>query len=215
MTTGVAWPRLVPPAAGADRSRSSCAAPPTAATTARRSPRPRWSASTPRPTSGSGSSASSTSTTCWPSRPTRVSSSSTPRSGSGPERIVELPLTGLIGREDGPRPRSSHALAFPEVIGARRVHPRPAAVRPGRGHRRRLVRARRTVQPRRSRPRCRPSRRPSSTPSRTCGPPSRAVPDAASGRTPSRSRRSADGLSHVHLLPRPRHRASTRPERSS
>ncbi len=32
-------------------------------------------------------------------------------------RIVELPLTGLIGREDGPRPRSSHALAFPEVIG--------------------------------------------------------------------------------------------------
>jgi len=32
-------------------------------------------------------------------------------------RIVELPLTGLIGRDDGPRPRSSHALAFPEVIG--------------------------------------------------------------------------------------------------
>lgn len=32
-------------------------------------------------------------------------------------RIVELPLTGLIGREDGPRPRSSHALAFPEVVG--------------------------------------------------------------------------------------------------
>jgi hydrogenase maturation protease len=31
-------------------------------------------------------------------------------------RIVELPLTGLIGRDDGPRPRSSHALAFPEVV---------------------------------------------------------------------------------------------------
>ena len=30
-------------------------------------------------------------------------------------RIVELPITGLIGREDRPRPRSSHALAFPEV----------------------------------------------------------------------------------------------------
>jgi hydrogenase maturation protease len=32
-------------------------------------------------------------------------------------QIVELPLTGLIGRADGLRPRSSHALAFPEVIG--------------------------------------------------------------------------------------------------
>ena len=32
-------------------------------------------------------------------------------------RIVELPLTGLIGRDDGPHPRSSHALAFPEVVG--------------------------------------------------------------------------------------------------
>lgn len=32
-------------------------------------------------------------------------------------RIMELALGGLIGREDGPRPRSSHALAFPEVVG--------------------------------------------------------------------------------------------------
>lgn len=31
-------------------------------------------------------------------------------------RIVELALTGLIGRDGGPRPRSSHALAFPDVI---------------------------------------------------------------------------------------------------
>jgi hydrogenase maturation protease len=30
--------------------------------------------------------------------------------------IAELPLTGLIGRDSGPRPRSSHALAFPETI---------------------------------------------------------------------------------------------------
>jgi hydrogenase maturation protease len=35
--------------------------------------------------------------------------------------IVELPLTGLVGREDGLRPRSSHALAFPEVIGLAEV----------------------------------------------------------------------------------------------
>ena len=32
-------------------------------------------------------------------------------------RVMELALGGLIGREDGPRPRSSHALAFPEVVG--------------------------------------------------------------------------------------------------
>lgn len=31
--------------------------------------------------------------------------------------IVELPLDGLIGRDDELRPRSSHALAFREVIG--------------------------------------------------------------------------------------------------
>jgi hydrogenase maturation protease len=37
--------------------------------------------------------------------------------GIRPGHIVELPLTGLVGREDGLRPRSSHALAFPEVIG--------------------------------------------------------------------------------------------------
>jgi hydrogenase maturation protease len=37
--------------------------------------------------------------------------------GIPPGRIVELPVTGLVGRDDGPRPRSSHALAFPEVIG--------------------------------------------------------------------------------------------------
>jgi hydrogenase maturation protease len=37
--------------------------------------------------------------------------------GFRPGHIVELPLTGLVGREDGLRPRSSHALAFPEVIG--------------------------------------------------------------------------------------------------
>jgi hydrogenase maturation protease len=32
-------------------------------------------------------------------------------------QIVEMPLNGLIGREDRLRPRSSHALSFPEVIG--------------------------------------------------------------------------------------------------
>ena len=37
--------------------------------------------------------------------------------GIPPGRIVELPVTGLLGRDDGLRPRSSHALAFPEVIG--------------------------------------------------------------------------------------------------
>jgi hydrogenase maturation protease len=36
--------------------------------------------------------------------------------GIPPGRIVTLPLTGLIGRE-GLQPRSSHALAFREVIG--------------------------------------------------------------------------------------------------
>jgi hydrogenase maturation protease len=37
--------------------------------------------------------------------------------GIHPGQIIELPLSGLIGREDRLRPRSSHALAFPEVIG--------------------------------------------------------------------------------------------------
>lgn len=37
--------------------------------------------------------------------------------GIRPGRIVELPLTGFIGRTDRLRPRSSHSLAFPEVIG--------------------------------------------------------------------------------------------------
>ena len=36
--------------------------------------------------------------------------------GIPPGQVVTLPLTGLIDR-DGIRPRSSHALAFPEVIG--------------------------------------------------------------------------------------------------
>ncbi|HEX5825672.1 MAG TPA: hydrogenase maturation protease [Candidatus Limnocylindrales bacterium] len=37
--------------------------------------------------------------------------------GIRPGRIVELPLTGFIGRTDRLRPRSSHSLAFKEVIG--------------------------------------------------------------------------------------------------
>ena len=41
--------------------------------------------------------------------------------GIRPGQIVELPLTGLVGREDRLRPRSSHALAFPEVIGLAEV----------------------------------------------------------------------------------------------
>jgi len=32
-------------------------------------------------------------------------------------QVVTLPITGLIGRTDGLRPRSSHALSFPEVVG--------------------------------------------------------------------------------------------------
>jgi hydrogenase maturation protease len=36
--------------------------------------------------------------------------------GIRPGQIVELPLNGLREREDRLRPRSSHALAFPEVI---------------------------------------------------------------------------------------------------
>ena len=35
--------------------------------------------------------------------------------------IVDLPLTGLIGRDDRLRPRSSHALGFREVIGVAEV----------------------------------------------------------------------------------------------
>jgi hydrogenase maturation protease len=31
-------------------------------------------------------------------------------------QVVEIPLNGLIGREDRLRPRSSHALSFPEVV---------------------------------------------------------------------------------------------------
>jgi hydrogenase maturation protease len=38
-------------------------------------------------------------------------------SGLRAGEIVELPLDGLIGRDDDLRPRSSHALAFREVIG--------------------------------------------------------------------------------------------------
>jgi len=41
--------------------------------------------------------------------------------GIRPGQVVELPLTGLVGREDRLRPRSSHALAFPEVIGLAEV----------------------------------------------------------------------------------------------
>jgi hydrogenase maturation protease len=37
--------------------------------------------------------------------------------GIRPGHVVELPLTGFIGRTDGLRPRSSHALSFPDVIG--------------------------------------------------------------------------------------------------
>ncbi len=37
--------------------------------------------------------------------------------GIRPGRIVELPLDGLVDRDDRLRPRSSHALGFPEVIG--------------------------------------------------------------------------------------------------
>jgi hydrogenase maturation protease len=41
--------------------------------------------------------------------------------GLRPGEIVELPLDGLIGRTDELRPRSSHALAFREVIGVATV----------------------------------------------------------------------------------------------
>lgn len=45
-------------------------------------------------------------------------------------QIVTLPITGLIGRTDGLRPRSSHALSFPEVVGlAELIRGRPV---PGR-----------------------------------------------------------------------------------
>jgi hydrogenase maturation protease len=37
--------------------------------------------------------------------------------GIGPGTILELPLRGLLGNESAPRPRSSHALAIPELIG--------------------------------------------------------------------------------------------------
>jgi hydrogenase maturation protease len=37
--------------------------------------------------------------------------------GIRPGQIVDLPLDGLLGRDDGLRPRSSHALTLPEVIG--------------------------------------------------------------------------------------------------
>jgi hydrogenase maturation protease len=41
--------------------------------------------------------------------------------GIRPGQIVELPLAGFVGREDRLRPRSSHALAFPEVLGLAEV----------------------------------------------------------------------------------------------
>jgi hydrogenase maturation protease len=41
--------------------------------------------------------------------------------GIRPGQIVEIPLNGLVAREDRLRPRSSHALAFPEVIGLAEV----------------------------------------------------------------------------------------------
>jgi hydrogenase maturation protease len=37
--------------------------------------------------------------------------------GIEPGAIVDLALNGLIGRSDGMHPRSSHALALPEVVG--------------------------------------------------------------------------------------------------
>jgi hydrogenase maturation protease len=37
--------------------------------------------------------------------------------GIDPGAIVDLALTGLIGQQDRVRPRSSHALALPEVVG--------------------------------------------------------------------------------------------------
>jgi hypothetical protein len=37
--------------------------------------------------------------------------------GIDPGAIVDLALNGLIGRSDGIHPRSSHALALPEVVG--------------------------------------------------------------------------------------------------
>ena len=37
--------------------------------------------------------------------------------GIRPGRIIELPLSGLLARQDRLRARSSHALAIPEVIG--------------------------------------------------------------------------------------------------
>jgi hydrogenase maturation protease len=37
--------------------------------------------------------------------------------GIDPGDIVDLALTGLIGQPDGVHPRSSHALALPEVVG--------------------------------------------------------------------------------------------------
>lgn len=37
--------------------------------------------------------------------------------GIDPGIIVDLALTGLIGQPDGVHPRSSHALALPEVVG--------------------------------------------------------------------------------------------------
>jgi hydrogenase maturation protease len=37
--------------------------------------------------------------------------------GVDPGWIVEIPFSGLVGRESGIRPRSSHALSIPETIG--------------------------------------------------------------------------------------------------
>lgn len=36
--------------------------------------------------------------------------------GIEPGEIVDLELSSLVGRQDGPQTRSSHALAFPEVV---------------------------------------------------------------------------------------------------
>ena len=49
--------------------------------------------------------------------------------GVDPGWIVEIPFSGLAGRESGIRPRSSHALSIPETDRRRIDHPRPPAAR--------------------------------------------------------------------------------------
>ncbi len=93
--------------------------------------------------------------------------------GVDPGWIVEIPFSGLAGREAGIRPRSSHALSIPETIAVASIirgHPLPGHRR---RDRRRRLRSGRGARAGRSHPQW----------TRSCWP--SPMPSAASGHSPS------------------------------